>query len=102
MVSTSSELTTETPPRPRRRIPHHWQIVLGLILGAVVGLTANALASRAPTPGVADPYDVDGNGVHDRLDWWAINVADPLGKVFLRLIFMVVIPLVFSALALGA
>jgi len=50
---------------------------------------------------VADQQDVDGNGVDDRLDWWAVNVADPLGRVFLRLIFMVVIPLVFSALALG-
>jgi len=29
------------------------------------------------------------------------GIADPLGKIFLRLIFMVVVPLVFSALALG-
>jgi len=85
-----------------KRIPLHWQILAGLLIGASAGLTANMLASREPTPGAADRYDVDGNGVHDRLDWWALNVADPLGKVFLRLIFMVVIPLVFSALALGA
>jgi DAACS family dicarboxylate/amino acid:cation (Na+ or H+) symporter len=29
------------------------------------------------------------------------NVAEPLGQIFLRLIFMVVVPLVFSALTLG-
>ncbi len=102
MASTSLDTMTKLPPPPRRRIPLHWQIVLGLILGAAVGLAANTLASRVPMPGMSDPFDVDANGVHDRLDWWAINVADPLGKVFLRLIFMVVIPLVFSALALGA
>jgi DAACS family dicarboxylate/amino acid:cation (Na+ or H+) symporter len=72
------------------------------LVGTALGLTANVLASREPASGVIDQYDIDGNGVHDRLDWWALNVADPLGKVFLRLIFMVVIPLVFSALALGA
>jgi DAACS family dicarboxylate/amino acid:cation (Na+ or H+) symporter len=88
-------------PATKSRLPLHWQILLGLIVGAALGLTANALASRAPVAGVADQQDVDGNGVDDRLDWWAVNVADPLGRVFLRLIFMVVIPLVFSALALG-
>lgn len=88
-------------PATKSRLPLHWQILLGLIIGAALGLTANALASRAPVAGVADQQDVDGNGVDDRLDWWAVNVADPLGRVFLRLIFMVVIPLVFSALALG-
>ncbi|MEN6496675.1 MAG: cation:dicarboxylase symporter family transporter, partial [Thermoguttaceae bacterium] len=88
-------------PATKSRLPLHWQILLGLIVGAALGLTANALASRAPVAGVTDQQDVDGNGVDDRLDWWAVNVADPLGRVFLRLIFMVVIPLVFSALALG-
>lgn len=45
--------------------------------------------------------DADGNHIDDRLDWFATNVAEPIGKVFLRLVIMVVIPLVFSALALG-
>lgn len=90
--------TNDPEAAPTKPIPLHWQILLGLLLGAALGLTANMLAARPP----ADPSDLDANRVHDRLDWWALNVADPLGKVFLRLIFMVVIPLVFSALALGA
>jgi len=39
--------------------------------------------------------------VDDRLDWVAANVADPAGRIFLRLVLMVVVPLVFSALALA-
>ncbi len=81
------------PGQPaRRRLPLHWQIVIGLVAGAVLGLVANALAALGEEPG----------GFREQLDWWVLNVTDPLGRVFLRLIFMIVIPLVFSALALGA
>jgi DAACS family dicarboxylate/amino acid:cation (Na+ or H+) symporter len=48
-----------------------------------------------------DKMDADSNGVDDSLDWLAIQVADPLGRIFLRLVLMVVVPLVFSALTLG-
>lgn len=78
---------------------HHW-ILLGLVVGAIAGLAANQLATR-PASATADALDRDGNHVDDRLDWLALNIADPVGRVFLRLIFMVVLPLVFSALALG-
>ncbi|MBN2023134.1 MAG: dicarboxylate/amino acid:cation symporter [Pirellulales bacterium] len=71
---------------PRKRLALHWRILLGLVVGAALGVGANALAARQLIP------DLDG---------FVRNVVDPLGKVFLRLIFMVVIPLVFSALALG-
>jgi len=93
---------THFPGRPRRRLALHWKILIGLLIGAVVGITANVLFSRPVVPGVVDRCDTDANGVDDRLDWVAVNIADPLGRVFLRLIFMVVIPLIFSALALGA
>ncbi len=84
------------PPRPL-----HVKILLGLILGAGIGLAANAIYTRPIVSGVTDRLDEDSNGIDDRLDWVAINVADPVGKVFLRLVFMVVVPLVFAALALG-
>jgi DAACS family dicarboxylate/amino acid:cation (Na+ or H+) symporter len=100
--STPDRPAPESAAAPRVRMPLHWRILLGLVVGAALGLAANMLAARQPTPGVVDSLDLDANGVHDRLDWWALNVVDPLGKVFLRLIFMAVIPLVFSALALGA
>jgi hypothetical protein len=36
-----------------------------------------------------------------RLEWFSQNIAEFVGQVFLRLIFMAVVPLVFSALTLG-
>ncbi len=58
------------------------------MIGAVLGLLANWLATSA-------------NGVHDGLEQFVLNVTEPAGKIFLRLMFMVVLPLVFSALALA-
>jgi DAACS family dicarboxylate/amino acid:cation (Na+ or H+) symporter len=67
----------------RRRFALHWRILAGLGVGAAGGLVARAAASPA------------GLAVFVR------NVAEPVGQVFLRLIFMVVLPLVVSALILG-
>jgi len=86
------QAATQPGQQARRGLPLHWQILIGLAAGAALGLVANALAALDQDPG----------GLRDRLDWWVLSVTDPLGRVFLRLIFMVVIPLVFSALALGA
>ena len=36
-----------------------------------------------------------------RLVWFLSHVSQPVGKVFLRLLFMLVVPLIFSALVLG-
>jgi DAACS family dicarboxylate/amino acid:cation (Na+ or H+) symporter len=93
--------TNPDNPPPRERRPLHLKILLGLMLGAGAGLVANAIYARPVVPEVKDTLDVDANGIDDRLDWAAANIADPVGKVFLRLMFMVVVPLVFAALALG-
>jgi dicarboxylate/amino acid:cation (Na+ or H+) symporter, DAACS family len=80
------------PPMPRK-VPLHTKIVIGLALGAGLGITANLLAQQVGA-------DADGNGLADWLDplvYW----VEPIGKIFLRLMFMVVLPLVFSALALA-
>lgn len=71
----------------RRKIPLHTKILIGLILGASAGLIANAAGS-----------DTDGIS-----DWLATTIywVEPIGKIFLRLMFMVVLPLVFSALSLA-
>ena len=79
----------------------HTRILIGLILGAAIGITANYLGAVPVEPGVVDARDADGDGMHDGLEWVAENIAEPIGKVFLRLIFMVVLPLVFGALVLG-
>ncbi len=77
-----------------RAVPLHTKILVGLVVGAVIGLAANYLVG----PRVAG---VEVSAARVKLEWIAGNIADPIGKVFLRLIFMVVIPLVFSALTLG-
>lgn len=62
-------------------------ILAGLLLGSLAGIIVN---HRVVTPaGLAS------------LSWWLEQVIQPLGKVFIRLIFMVVIPLTFSAIVLG-
>ena len=59
-------------------------MVVGLVAGAVLGLLAHQFAAGTPA-----------------LDRFVRLVSQPIGQVFLRLLFMLVIPLVFSALALG-
>ncbi len=66
----------------------HLRILWGLVVGIVAGITCNALA----TQGYLDP---------NSLEVFVKRVAEPIGKIFLRLILMVVIPLVVSALILG-
>jgi Na+/H+-dicarboxylate symporter len=71
------------------------------LVGAALGIACN-LSFRVPADAAnVAAIDANGNGIHDTLEWWAIHVADPLGRVFLRLVLMVVLPLVFSALVLG-
>ncbi len=66
------------------RVPLHVKILLGLGLGAVAGVASNLLWHGTP-----------------RLEWFINNLANPVGQVFLRMLFMVVVPLVFTTLALG-
>ncbi len=68
-----------------RGLALHWRILIGLAIGGALGVAGN-LALGAD---------------HEGLRWVVDNVAQPVGQVFLRLIFMVVLPLVFSALVLG-
>src|SRR5437867_917290 len=62
----------------------HRKMIAALILGAGLGIIANLVAGGAPW-----------------LDAFVRNVAQPLGQLFIRLLFMLVIPLLFSALVLG-
>ncbi len=62
----------------------HTRMLLGFLVGAGAGLAAHAAA--ADSPGLAA---------------FVQYVSGPIGQVFLRLLFMLVIPLIFSALVLG-
>lgn len=100
-MAKDSDPEFDLPGRPRRRVPLHTKILLGLLIGAALGITANILMRVPADAANAAALDANGNGISDRLEWWALHVADPLGRVFLRLVLMVVLPLVFSALVLG-
>jgi hypothetical protein len=54
-----------------RRVPLHTKIMLGLILGAVLGIGSHALLSCPKVGETYDPRDEDHNLVDDRLDWAA-------------------------------
>ncbi|HUE86456.1 MAG TPA: dicarboxylate/amino acid:cation symporter [Vicinamibacterales bacterium] len=63
----------------------HTKILLGLVVGLVFGITVNlTVGTENPTVEMVNDY-----------------VAVPVGQVFLRLLFMVVMPLVFASIALG-
>jgi DAACS family dicarboxylate/amino acid:cation (Na+ or H+) symporter len=77
------------------------RILLGLLLGAVAGLVANVLLRPEAAVDGVTAGDLNGNGVHDGLDWFCQNVTTVVGRLFLRLMAVVVVPLVVSALALA-
>jgi DAACS family dicarboxylate/amino acid:cation (Na+ or H+) symporter len=89
------------PGEPRRRIPLHLKILIALAIGAGLGLAANALGSGPVATLAHDKLGLDTTAWRSGVDYVALNIADPVGRVFLRLVMMVVVPLVFSALALG-
>lgn len=95
-----NDVESREASQPTRRWPLHIQIMVGLIVGMILGVAAHWHWS-VPAGSIRESIDKDANGVHDGLDRIATDVADPVGRVFLRLVFMVVIPLVFSALTLG-
>jgi len=64
------------------------RILIGLLVGAAAGAATLIVGAFAP-------------GVLTAARWLATNVFDPFGQVFLRLLFFVVMPLVFASLASG-
>ncbi len=63
----------------------HTKILIALVVGATTGIAANL------TMGGEDPA----------VKWVNTYLAGPVGQVFLRMLFMIVMPLVFSSIALG-
>lgn len=68
----------------KKKFPLHTKILFGLLIGLISGLVVNTL------------YPVNQN-----VQWFVSNIAYPAGQVFLRMIFMIVIPLIFTAIVLG-
>ena len=62
------------------------RILAGLGIGLALGLAAGILVPPESKPA---------------LDWWIDGVIQPAGRIFLRIIFMVVVPLIISAIVVG-
>ncbi|WP_085808353.1 dicarboxylate/amino acid:cation symporter [Sphingomonas sp. TZW2008] len=69
---------------PPARFPLHLQMLAGFVVGLAGGLIVNAVAGDASWVETVTTY-----------------VTGPIGQIFLRLLFMLVIPLLFAALVTG-
>ncbi|WP_284734405.1 dicarboxylate/amino acid:cation symporter [Sphingosinicella terrae] len=70
-------------PEPRR-LPLHLKMLVGFVVGLVAGLIVYSTQPDARWVGFAREY-----------------VTTPIGDIFLNLLFMLVVPLLFSALVVG-
>ena len=69
----------------RKALPLHWKMAIGFVAGLLVGMVAHyGFGADAPW-----------------VQWLTTWVTQPAATLFLRLIFMLVIPLLFSALVVG-
>ena len=69
----------------KTKMPLHWKIAIGFIAGLVLGLLVHYII------GPDTPW------VQTLTDW----VTTPFSRLFLSLIFMLIVPLLFSALVVG-
>ncbi|WEK45821.1 MAG: dicarboxylate/amino acid:cation symporter [Candidatus Andeanibacterium colombiense] len=81
-MTDAAEIAQETAPQGHSKL--QWRILIGFVLGLVLGLATYSLAGDAPWIDTVTTY-----------------VTGPIGQIFLRLLFMLVIPLLFSALVVG-
>jgi len=68
----------------KRGLELQWQMLIGFLVGLIAGLLVYSTQRDAPW-----------------VDTFTTYVTQPIGQVFLRLLFMLVIPLLFSALVVG-
>ncbi|MEX2015823.1 MAG: cation:dicarboxylase symporter family transporter, partial [Candidatus Hydrogenedentales bacterium] len=82
MSDTKANIPTH---KEKGKMPLHWKMAIGFICGLFLGLIA---------------YTTSGADA-DWVQWLTTYVTGPVGTLFLRLIFMLVLPLLFSALVVG-
>jgi DAACS family dicarboxylate/amino acid:cation (Na+ or H+) symporter len=75
------------------------RILAGLAVGVIAGVATLALSAVLPPFNV--PFGGGSGRLVDHARTLATAVLDPFGQIFLRMLFFVVIPLVFASLAAG-
>ncbi|MEO8366436.1 MAG: dicarboxylate/amino acid:cation symporter [Pseudoxanthomonas sp.] len=75
---------SEATPAGKKKLPLHWKMAIGFGLGLLLGLVVHATGADAEWVKLATTY-----------------VTTPFSKIFLNLIFMLIVPLLFSALVVG-
>ena len=81
-MTDAAEIAAKAAPIGQGKL--QWRIFLGFALGLAAGLLAYTFARDAEWVATVVTY-----------------VTGPIGQIFLRLLFMLVIPLLFSALVVG-
>lgn len=72
----------------KKSMPLHTKILWSLLAGTIFGIVAQFIAAGNPD-------------MQERVGWVVDKIADPVGNIFLAMIFMIVVPLLLSALILG-
>ena len=83
--------TAQTAAAPSTTASSHrlqWQMLIGFVGGLVLGLIVYATGGGAPW-------------IKEGVETVTTYITGPIGQIFLRLLFMLVIPLLFSALVVG-
>lgn len=81
-MSNAAEIAENAVPHGNSRL--QWRILIGFLAGLVLGLIVHATSPDAAWLSTVVTY-----------------VTGPIGQLFLRLLFMLVLPLLFSALVVG-
>ncbi len=71
----------------RKKMQLHSKILYSLLAGGILGIVAQA--------------NMTSESQKEQLKWFVDNIATNVGSIFLTMIFMIVVPLLFSALAVG-
>ena len=75
------------------------RILLGLVVGVIAGIATIALNPALPV--FALPFGRAPHSLVEHARAFSTAVLDPFGQIFLRMLFFVVVPLVFASLAGG-
>ena len=94
---------TESAAKPR--MPLHWKIGIGFFLGLVIGLIVYYSGLRGWTPvdltSAACMATEPAWYCQPAVEVFVQTITRPAGQLFLSLIFMLIVPLLFSALVMG-